>query len=342
MGDASLIERGFDELPAEVAILDKHGDIIYTNRAWRMFAESNDYAGDSTSIGVNYVAVCDAAREESETAGIVADGIRSLLRGQQDLLAIEYPCHSPTVYRWFLMRAVPYDTPRHGRFVLVMHLDITERRLAELQVNEKNQHLAMLAHVLSKELKEPLSSAMEKAAKLVAKDGPDASSLSKILSRIDAVIERSIALADQVATLDLESVDFREYAQIEWDEVGDGTNIDFRVVGGGVLDADEHLFGLFLSSLFANAIGRSSVPGYPTQIVVGATMNGFYVDDDGPRPSDEERAVTAGQTQVLGVDYDSVELSVAKRIADLHGWSFEINDSELGGARFEVHDVTWR
>ncbi|KTG27996.1 sensor histidine kinase [Haloferax profundi] len=341
MGDASLIERGFDELPAEVALLDARGDIVYTNRAWRAFAEANGFVGDVDTLGVNYLAVCEAARDEDETAGLVADGIRALLRGQQDLFAIEYPCHSPTVYRWFMMRAVPFDTPRHGRFVLVMHLDITERRLAELQVNEKNQHLAMLAHVLSKELKEPLTTAIEKAGRLVAKDGPDASSLTKILSRIDTIIEQSVTLADQVATLELESVDFREYVDSEWEDVEAGNDIDFRVVGGGVLAADEHLFGLLLSSLFANCIRRSSVPGYPSEIVVGATIDGFYVDDDGPRPTEEERAAT-GQDQLLGVDYDSVELSVTRRIADLHGWTLDITESELGGARFEVRGIAWR
>ncbi|WP_411964118.1 PAS domain-containing protein [Haloferax sp. YSMS24] len=341
MGDASLIERGFDELPAEVAILDSHGDIIYTNRAWRMFAEANDYDGDVEFVGINYLDVCEAARDESETAGIVADGIRSLLRGHQDLLTIEYPCHSPSVYRWFLMQAVPFDTPRHGRFVIVMHLDITERRLAELQVNEKNQHLGMLARVLSKELKEPLTAAIETAGRLVAQDGPDASKLSKILSRIDTIIEQSVTLADQTSTLELDSVDFRQYFETEWDDVGRRTGAELRVVSGGVLSADDHLFGLLVNSLLTNTVERSSVPGYPTEIVAGVTLGGFYVDDDGPRPSDEERLATMGENQILGVDYDSVELSVVRRIADLHGWQLSTTESELGGARFEVSGVRW-
>lgn len=341
MGDASLIERGFDELPAEVAILDARGDIVYTNRAWRVFGETNGLVGDADTIGVNYLAVCDAARDESETAAVVADGIRSLLRGDRDLMTVEYPCHSPTVYRWFLMHAVPFDTERHGQFVLVMHLNITERRLVELQVNEKNEHLGLLAHVLSKELTDPLASAIERAGRLLAQDGHDASELSKTLERIEAIVEQSVTLADQATTLELSSVDFREYAETEWEDVGAETNTAFRVESGGVLSAEKHLFGLLLDSLFTNSIERSSVPGYPSQIVTGVTMDGFYVDDDGPLPSDEERMATVGEHQILGVDHDSVELSVVRRIADLHGWNLDISESELGGARFEVRDVTW-
>ncbi|KAB1198530.1 MULTISPECIES: PAS domain-containing protein [Haloferax] len=341
MGDESLIERGFDELPAEVAILDSHGDIIYTNRSWRMFAGANDYVGDHDSIGVNYLLVCEAARDESETAGVVADGIRALLDGEQDLLTVEYPCHSPTVYRWFLMHAVPFDTPRHGRFVIVTHLDITERRLVELQVNEKNQHLLMLARVLSDELKEPLSVALETAGRLVAKDGPDASKLSNVLARIDAIIDQSVTLADQTNTLEMTSVDFREYANTEWNEVDGGTETTFTVKHGGMLSADDHLFGLLLASLFTHILDRSSLPGSPSEVITGATRDGFYVVDDGPRPSDEERIATVGENQILGVDYDSIELSVVRRVADLHGWKLGISESELGGARFEITGVEW-
>lgn len=137
MDDVSLIERGFEEFPATIALLDSRGDIVYTNRSWRAFADANDYAGDPDSTGVNYLAVCDAARGTDEIAGVVADGIRAVLRGDRDLFTAEYPCHSPAVYRWFALRVVPIDTPRHGSFALVSHFDITDRRLAELQVNEK-------------------------------------------------------------------------------------------------------------------------------------------------------------------------------------------------------------
>ncbi|ELZ96105.1 putative light- and oxygen-sensing transcription regulator [Haloferax mucosum ATCC BAA-1512] len=340
MDGASLIERGFDELPAEVALLDRQGDIVYTNRAWRTFAHANDYVGDVTSIGENYLDVCDAASDTDELAGAVADGLRSLLRGERDLFTAEYPCHSPSVYRWFLLRAVPFDTPRHGRFALVVHLDITDRRLAELQVNEKNRQLSALVTVLSSELKPPLESAMESATRLVGLDGNDAIALSEALSRIRTVIDRGIGLVTQANAVELETVAFRECAMQAWREFDEDTESSFRVVGDGTLSADSHLLGLLIRSLLTNSIRRSSVPGYPTEMLVGTTADGFYVDDDGPRPSAREQATT-NPDQLLGVDYESVQLSVAGRIADLHGWTFSVSNSELGGARFGVTGVEW-
>ncbi|AFK20204.1 PAS domain-containing sensor histidine kinase [Haloferax mediterranei ATCC 33500] len=340
MDDVSLIERGFDELPAEVALLNEHGDIVYTNRSWRTFAAANGYVGDVSSIGENYLDVCDAASEDEEVAGVVSDGIRSILRGEQDLFTAEYPCHSPSVFRWFMLRAVPFDTRKHGQFALVVHLDITDRRLAELQVNEKNQHLALLVNVLSTELRQPLTSAIEAAKRLVSADGKDAVALSEALSRIDTIVKRSIGLVTQTNSLELEAVEFRECTMQAWHDLDEEREASFRIVGDGTLSADRHLFGLLLGSLLTNSVQRSSFPGYPTEIIVGSTDSGFYVDDDGPRPSAEERAATKPD-QLLGVDYESMQLSVARRIVDLHGWTFEVSDSELGGARFEVDGVEW-
>ncbi|MBC9987193.1 MULTISPECIES: PAS domain-containing protein [unclassified Haloferax] len=344
MDDVSLIERGFEEFPATIALLDSRGDIVYTNRSWRAFADANDYAGDPDSTGVNYLAVCDAARETDEIAGVVADGIRAVLRGDRDLFTAEYPCHSPAVYRWFALRVVPIDTPRHGSFALVSHFDITDRRLAELQVNEKNEHLAALVSVLASELKAQLASATASVERLAAVDGDAAVTLSESLSRIDSLVEWGIAVAGQPSTLDLGAVEFRPHvAQARALASPDGADdASLRVVGDGSLSADTHLFGLFLVAVLTNCYERNASSGSSSSVVVGTTADGFYVDDDGPRPSPEElAAVTADSNQLLGVDYDATHLSTARRIADLHGWQFDVGDSELGGARFEVRGVDW-
>ncbi|RDZ44372.1 transcriptional regulator [Haloferax sp. Atlit-10N] len=345
MDDVSLIERGFEEFPATIALLDRHGDIVYTNRAWRTFADANDYVGDPDSTSVNYLDVCDAAREVDEIAGVVADGIRAVLRGDRDLFTAEYPCHSPTVYRWFALRVVQVDTPRHGNFALVVHLDITDRRLAELQVNEKNEHLAALVGALASELRTNLTTAIEAAERLASLDGDAAVALSESLSRIESLVEWGIDAAEQPSTLDLAPVGFREHVAQAWAVASlDGANdASYRVVGDGTLLADTHLLGLFLVALFTNCFERNAPSGPSSDVVVGTTADGFYVDDDGPHPSSEERAATAASpNQLLGVDYDSLHLSTARRIADLHGWQLDVADSELGGARFEVRGVVWK
>ncbi|WP_410766810.1 PAS domain-containing sensor histidine kinase [Haloferax sp. DFSO60] len=341
MSEVSLIERGFDELPTEVALLNTSGDIVYTNRAWRTFAEANGYEGDVDSVGVNYLEVCDAARDEDELAGVVADGIRSILTGMQDIFTAEYPCHSPSVYRWFLLIAVPFTTQRHGQFALVMHLDITDRRLAELQVNEKNQHLTMLMQLFSSELSEELDKARKLAEKVAEGDGEDAEALATILEHIEAVLGRSIALADQTRTVELEPIDFRDAATYTWSDIEKTDDVSGHIVGNGTFAADRHLFGLLLTSILVNRIEGTPVSSAPSYIVIGTTTDGIFVEDNGTPPSKEQRTIATPEGQLLGVDYESVGLSIASRIADLHGWSFTVSDSELGGIRVEIGEITW-
>lgn len=126
--EAALVPPAADTLPINLAVLDGEGTILFTNRAWREFGRENDIAVRPSTVGTNYLEVTERADEE--TARTVAAGLRELLAGERELLEVEYPCHSPDVRRWFLMRAAPFE--RDGeRFVAVAHVDITDRVEAE-------------------------------------------------------------------------------------------------------------------------------------------------------------------------------------------------------------------
>jgi hypothetical protein len=150
-----------------------------------------------------------------------------------------------------------------------------------------------------------------------------------------------MALANQTRTFEFEPVDFRRAVADVLDTTINSSDVSLRVVGDGTMAADRHLFGLLLTSVLTHRIEGSLVPGYPSQLVIEATPNGLYIEDDGTRPSKEQRTISTPRDQLLGVDYESVGLSIASRIADLHGWSFKVSDSELGGIRIELGRITW-
>ncbi len=94
-----------DALTAHIAILDQNGTIIAVNRAWTRFADNNAPVPSNFSVGANYLTVCDRATGScAEEATAVANGIRAVLRQEQDEFWLEYPCHSPTEQRWFAVR----------------------------------------------------------------------------------------------------------------------------------------------------------------------------------------------------------------------------------------------
>ena len=63
MLDPDLYQTVVDSMSAHVAILDEHGVIIDTNRAWQDFALQNGMEQSFDGIGINYLQICDVANE---------------------------------------------------------------------------------------------------------------------------------------------------------------------------------------------------------------------------------------------------------------------------------------
>ncbi len=126
-------------LPAHIALLDTSGTIIDVNEQWRRFALENGYTQLTMGIGCNYLEVCDKAQGEyAEQASEVAGGLRDVLDGVRQSFSLEYPCHSPQKQRWFRMTANATPLPGDAsaaHHVVVMHIDITERKLAEMELS---------------------------------------------------------------------------------------------------------------------------------------------------------------------------------------------------------------
>ncbi|NGM67904.1 GAF domain-containing protein [Natronolimnobius sp. AArcel1] len=145
----NLAAAALETLPITVAILDDEGEILLTNQSWRTF-EGEEIPNDH--IGVNYVATAAMDRDDDEHAEQAVNGITAVLAGEQETFSMEYPCHSPEEKRWFLMRASRFTVDDETR-VSVVHLDITERKLAEIaaeasaeQVREEHRALEHVLH----------------------------------------------------------------------------------------------------------------------------------------------------------------------------------------------------
>ncbi len=144
-GEETLLENlgntVLNALTVHVALLDAEGKIIGTNLEWREYGEANSIEAPPDAIGMNYLSVCDTAEGEwSEQAPDVARGIRSVISGEAEEYAIEYPCHSEDEKRWFFMRAVRLDGPGPLR-VIVSHENITALKLAEERLQEREREL---------------------------------------------------------------------------------------------------------------------------------------------------------------------------------------------------------
>lgn len=157
MRDAKeFMHASLDALTSHIAVLDEHGVILAVNDAWRRFADDNQYSGHDYGVGSSYLDECESSTSDCGEQKIAAQGIRDVLSGKRRSFEMEYPCHSPTEQRWFMMRVTRFATPGPVRLV-VSHENVTERRIAVDAMREadrrKDEFLATLAH----ELRNPLA-----------------------------------------------------------------------------------------------------------------------------------------------------------------------------------------
>ncbi len=129
-----------NSLPAHIAVLDKSGTIIEVNEAWQNFAQANclEEKISATSVGQNYLEVCERANAFESNTKQVLENLQAVLNGEKTGFAFEYPCHSPSEERWFILQVSAMRGARRGGAV-VSHIDITARKQAENELKISEQ-----------------------------------------------------------------------------------------------------------------------------------------------------------------------------------------------------------
>lgn len=136
-----FLQSTLDALSSHIAILDEEGVIIEVNAAWNRFAVENNFLGRHRGIGDNYLDLCEAANGSfSDEAPQVADGIRLVMSGQRDEFHLEYPCHSPTEQRWFVVRITRFGGDGPVRVVMA-HENISERKRVQAELESVHKQL---------------------------------------------------------------------------------------------------------------------------------------------------------------------------------------------------------
>lgn len=126
--EVSRLQHIIDSLSEHIAVLNSLGVITLVNSAWRTFAINNGDPNLTLSgPGVNYLEVCKDLSDACDPTAVSAKrGVREVLEGRRRRYSLEYPCHSPTEERWFVMHVCKVDGEQPG--AVVSHFNITEWR----------------------------------------------------------------------------------------------------------------------------------------------------------------------------------------------------------------------
>jgi two-component system, LuxR family, sensor kinase FixL len=200
-----------DSLSDHIVVLDSDGTIIATNEAWRRFAQANGLEHlDGIAEGADYLEVCrKAIREAVEDAPEILRGIERVLAGELPLYSVEYPCHSPTEQRWFVMRATRLSD-KQGSGAVISHQNITDRKRLEEQLHSRQMELnhaqrlstaGELASDLAHELNQPLTAILSQAERCQAVLGDNPPGSDKLSGKLERIVQQAQRAAKIIATM---------------------------------------------------------------------------------------------------------------------------------------------
>ncbi len=136
-----------DSIHSSVAILDKSGVIVSINDAWNNFAETNRTVDGELPChyreGTSYLDVCRGSYGDySDQAQEALDGISAVLAGRAESYSLEYPCHSPSRQRWFLLKAEPLRSESGG--AVITHIDISNLKQTYQKLEQRERDMKLL------------------------------------------------------------------------------------------------------------------------------------------------------------------------------------------------------
>jgi diguanylate cyclase (GGDEF)-like protein/PAS domain S-box-containing protein len=127
-----------NSVAASIAVVNRQGVILAVNAPWLAFALENGIEpgkpAPHTQVGSNYFSVCGGDGESGDRdSSATRSGIQAVMDGSRPDFCLEYPCHSPSKERWFMMSVQPFG-PEAGLGVAITHTDITAVKQNEDQL----------------------------------------------------------------------------------------------------------------------------------------------------------------------------------------------------------------
>ena len=230
--------------------------------------------------------------------------------------------------------------PTSQGYYVVNTRDISTRKQREQELERKNEQLDRFASVVSHDLRNPLSVAqgyLEIAADAHPSDALD--TVAAALDRMELLIEDLLALARGGSPIDeTEAVDLAALAETCWGNVSTG-DAQLVVAVDRRIRADRSRLEQLLENLLRNSIEHG---GDDVTVTLGELdSGGFYVADDGPgiAPDTRGRVLDRGYSSTPGGT--GFGLAIVAEIAEAHGWTIGLTESETGGARLELTGVAF-
>lgn len=157
--------------------------------------------------------------------------------------------------------------------------------------------------------------------------------IERSVGRVESLLSALSTVAGVAGPIEnTEPVALAEMAEQAWRDVG-GSPERLTAEGPATIQADQECLWRIFEELFENVMRHA---GDDAAVTVGDTETGFYVADDGPGISAEDRQRVFEQGYGTAREGEGYGLFVVERIAAAHGWNVVASESDVGGARFDI------
>lgn len=247
--------------------------------------------------------------------------------------------HADGSWRWLEVRGRNLLSDPVINGILVNVRDITERKEREQVLKRQTDRLESFMGFLSHDLQNQvtiLEGNLQLAQQSVESERLETA--KRTATRISEMVANYTELAEKgnIPT-EVEESDVATIAERTWQNCMPA-EATLRIEDDITITADEDRVYSLFENLFQNA-KRHVGPSVTVRIGRMDDSGDFFVEDDGDGipEADREDVFTSGFT--TADDGHGLGLAIVKQVADAHGWTLEITEGDLGGARFEFRDV---
>ena len=218
--------------------------------------------------------------------------------------------------------------------------DISDRIEREEQLERQNEQLEQFASVVSHDLRDPINTAKATLSLLETESDAGAQEyvedLDDVLDRMNELVEDVLLLTRTGRALgETEPVDLGAVARRAWSISGSDTATLVVEADGLTIEADKGRLRALLENLLRNSIEHND--GADLRVTVGSLSGrtGFYVADNGCGIPDERRETVFEAGHTTNREGTGLGLDIVRTVAEAHGWTVDLTESDGGGARFE-------
>ncbi len=152
--DEAFDRKVLDSLRSAIAVLDHDGLVLEANEVWRLLSrhrrEAVPVLADVAVGSMYFDALCDARDAGADEAVVALRGIGTVLSDPDAKFSMEYRCDASEAERWF---ALHVSRLRGGdRYVVLEHVDITERKRAEIALQRHRDEIELLVDARTEQL----------------------------------------------------------------------------------------------------------------------------------------------------------------------------------------------